>query len=117
MPKSTILSCRTGSLSSFLSASRLFDADASAGLQLATILLNEFLQGYNGPWWGYLQSLPRQRQRTNGQLHWGLPLPLNWSKSSPEWQWIQHAETGRMVKRVEDDPQGRIEGIGMSLVR
>lgn len=114
VPKNTIFSARTTSLPGVLEPSQLFSSDASAGLLLTTILLHEFLLGDSGPWWGYLQSLPCSTNEQ--QFSWGIALPLAWSVDSPEWKAIQHTETGRMVKRAESDPQGRLEGLGMSLV-
>jgi hypothetical protein len=89
----------------------LFSSDATSGMLLALVLLHELLLGEDGPWWGYLQSLPRE----NGL--WGLKLPYSFSRESVEWRIMAQSEAGRMVKRAEADPMGRIEGLGMSLVR
>ena len=110
MPKATLLSARTTSLAPHLPAKMLFSSDSTSGLLLALVLLHELLLGENGPWWGYLQSLPRAKGK------WGVPLPLSWPRDSEEWRWIRGTEAGRMVRRAEADPMGRIEGLGMSVV-
>lgn len=111
VPKSTLLSVRTSSLAPYIPTAMLFSSDATSGLLLALVLLHELLLGEKGPWWGYLQSLPRE----NGL--WGVQLPYRLPRDSTEWKMMEHTEAGRMVKRAEADPMGRIEGLGMSLVR
>lgn len=111
VPKSTLLSIRTSSLAPHIPKAMLFSSDATSGLLMALVLLHELLLGEEGPWWGYLQSLPRE----NGL--WGVQLPYSLPRGSAEWRLMEHTEVGRMVKRAEADPMGRIEGLGMSLVR
>lgn len=115
VPKQTILSARTSSLSALINDDLLFSHDAAAGLLLSTVLLHEFLLGEQGPWWGYLQSMPKSKQ----QGGWGIDLPMHWKEESENecWHWIENCETGRMIKRTNDDPTGLLEGIGMSLAR
>ncbi|PWN31269.1 SET domain-containing protein [Meira miltonrushii] len=115
VPKQTILSAKTSSLSALIKGDLLFNHDAAAGLLLSTVLLHEFLLGEQGPWWGYLQSMPKSRP----QKEWGISLPMHWKEESENecWRWIEHCESGRMIKRTNDDPNGLLEGIGMSLAR
>lgn len=126
VPKTTIFSARTASIAPFLPADILFTASSTAGLLLALVLLHEYLLGPQGPWWGYLQSLPhglafpprheQSRGPAAGSDAWGVPIPLLWSRKSQEWSWIDGTEAGRMVLRAASDPAGKIEGLGMSLV-
>jgi hypothetical protein len=111
VPKSTLLSVRTSSLAPHIPTTMLFSSDATSGMLLALVLLHELLLGEQGSWWGYLQSLPRE----NGL--WGVQLPYILSRESAGWRLMEHLEAGRMVKRAEADPMGRIEGLGLSLVR
>ncbi|MCO5565341.1 hypothetical protein L7F22_019014 [Adiantum nelumboides] len=120
VPKRTILSAKTSSLSALIDDDLLFSHDAAAGLLLSVILLHEFLLGDRGPWWGYLQSMPKsKRQKDEGSIRWGISLPMHWREESENvcWHWIEHCESGRMVKRTSDDPSGLLEGIGMSSAR
>lgn len=110
VPKSTLLSVRTTSLKSYIPPELIFSREATSGTLLTLILLHEFLLGKEGPWWGYLQSLPRN------DGHWGVQLPLFLKKDSKEWNFISRLETGRMIKRAEAHLLERIEGLGMSLV-
>lgn len=116
-----MLSPRTSSLSKHIPPDLLFSHDAAAGLLLTLVLTHEYLLGPLGPWWDYLQSMPRQRlvQGSNGSdnRRWGVPLPIAWTPISEEWKWIAGSEAGRIVQRTRDDPVGCIEGIGMSIAR
>lgn len=110
VPKSSLLSIRTTSLNPHIPTNLIFSREATSGTLLTLILLHEMMLGKMGPWWGYLQSLPCN----NG--HWGIPLPMSLKKDSKEWKFVSQSEAGRMIKRAEADPMGRIEGFGMSLV-
>lgn len=121
VPKRIILSARTSSLNAFIDEDLLFGHDAAAGLLLSVVLLYEFLRGDSGPWWGYLQSMPRSKQSNDQTIaHWGINLPMHWKEEENEnesWRWIENCESGRMVRRTSEDPTGILEGIGMSLAR
>jgi hypothetical protein len=109
--KANMLSVRTTSLAPHIPNEMLYSSDASSGLLLALILQHELMLGERGPWWGYLQSLPK----TGGR--WGVDLPMFKPKNEDEhWSWFNATETGRMLQRAESDPTGAIEGLGMCSV-
>jgi hypothetical protein len=108
--KANMLSARTTSLASYIPTRMLFSSDSSSGLLLTLVLLHEMILGEKSQWWGYLQSLPK----VDGL--WGVYLPSMIAKKSQEWTWLEQTEVGRMVKRADADPEGRIEGLGLSFV-
>jgi hypothetical protein len=60
VPKAALLSTRTSSLPRLLPDANLKPQSSHTILNLALALLHEFRLGTDSPFWGYLQSLPRE---------------------------------------------------------
>lgn len=113
IPKSRLLSPRTSGLAHCLTNDprNLFSPEARCGLLLSTCLLYEALRGKRSPWYGYIQSLPRERM-FDGMPQLGIFLPFEWSDNSPEWLAIKHCETGRIIlraQRCDDLPRNKAQ--------
>lgn len=65
---------------------------------LALALLHEIRRGSDGPFWGYVQSLPRQ---VDG-------LPIFWSKDGEARTWLRGTEADRELKRKDLNHMGLV---------
>lgn len=108
MPKTSILSARTTSLTLPLELinARPKNADnPEHGVQtnltiptLALVLLHEIRRGSDGEFWGYIQSLPRQV----------AGLPIFWPKDSEATTWLKGTEAARELRRRHEAHMGLV---------
>lgn len=102
IPKTALLSLRTSSLPPLS-----IDVEPHTLLVLALALLHELRLGTDSPFWGYIQSLPRET----------VPLPMLWPLHPPgsdgarALPWLSGTEGERDMARRE------AEGVGLSAAR
>ncbi|KAI9475111.1 hypothetical protein LPJ78_004586 [Coemansia sp. RSA 989] len=83
IPKHVVISSATSALAN------IFEDEAVSGsLALCITVMYEISQGEESPWFGYLQSLPRQAD-----------IPLLWNSEAQKW--LEGTDVGKWVKRDE----------------
>ncbi|KAJ2456275.1 hypothetical protein EV183_000202 [Coemansia sp. RSA 2336] len=83
IPKHVVISSATSALAN------IFEDEAISGsLALCITVMYEISQGEESPWFGYLQSLPRQAD-----------IPLLWNPEAQKW--LEGTDVGKWVKRDE----------------